>query len=150
MACLKYSTQPLPRAVPREHLFRLGKELLHCTRLTGASKNTVAKLLTNAGKACAAYHDAHLRDVKAARVQVDEIWRFTYAKQKNVASPKDAPEGAGDTWTWTAIDADSKLIVSYLVGGRDAEYAMWFMDDRKRCSQPTAVQGMSSPTRLAG
>ena len=52
-----------------------------------------------------------------------------YAKQKNVASAKDAPEGAGDTWTWTALDADSKMIVSYLVGGRDAEYAMWFMDD---------------------
>ncbi len=81
------------------------------------------------GKACAAYHDANVREVKAARVQVDEIWSFTYAKQKNVATAKDAPEGAGDTWTWTAIDADSKLIVSYLVGGRDAEYAMWFMDD---------------------
>jgi IS1 family transposase len=99
------------------------------TRLTGASKNTVAKLLIDAGKACAAYHDANVRDVKAARVQVDEIWSFTYAKQKNVASAKDAPEGAGDTWTWTALDADSKMILSYLVGGRDAEYAMWFMDD---------------------
>jgi len=99
------------------------------TRLTGASKNTVAKLLIDAGKACAAYHDANVRDVKAARIQVDEIWSFTYAKQKNVATAKDAPEGAGDTWTWTALDADSKMIVSYLVGGRDAEYAMWFMDD---------------------
>ena len=99
------------------------------TRLTGASKDTVAKLLIDAGKACAAYHDANVRNVKAARVQVDEIWSFTYAKQKNVATAKEAPEGAGDTWTWTALDADSKLIVSYLVGGRDAEYAMWFMDD---------------------
>ena len=67
--------------------------------------------------------------MKAARVQVDEIWSFTYAKQKNVATAKDAPEGAGDTWTWTALDADSKMIVSYLVGGRDSEYAMCFMDD---------------------
>jgi IS1 family transposase len=99
------------------------------TRLTGKSKNTVAKLLIDAGKACAAYHDANVRNVNAARIQVDEIWSFTYAKQKNVATAKDAPEGAGDTWTWTAIDADSKLIVSYLVGGRDAEYAMWFIDD---------------------
>ncbi len=99
------------------------------TRLTGASKNTVSKLLIDAGTACAAYHDANVRDVKAARVQVDEIWSFTYAKQKNVAAAKEAPEGAGDTWTWTALDADSKLVVSYLVGGRDAEYAMWFMDD---------------------
>jgi IS1 family transposase len=70
-----------------------------------------------------------VRDVKASRVQVDEIWSFTYAKQKNVAAAKAAPEVAGDTWTWTAIDADTKLIVSYFVGGRDGENAMWFMDD---------------------
>ncbi len=111
------------------HLLCEGMSIRAITRLTGASKNTVAKLLIDAGKACAAYHDANVRDVKAARVQVDEIWSFTYAKQKNVATAKDAPEGAGDTWTWTAIDADSKMILSYLVGGRDAEYAMWFMDD---------------------
>ena len=67
--------------------------------------------------------------MKASRIQVDEIWSFTYAKQKNVATAKAAPEGAGDTWTWTAIDADTKLIVSYMVGGRDGEHAMWFMDD---------------------
>jgi IS1 family transposase len=111
------------------HLLCEGMSIRAITRLTGTSKNTVAKLLVDAGKACAAYHDANVRDVKVARVQVDEIWSFTYAKQKNVALAKDAPEGAGDTWTWTAIDADSKMIVSYLVGGRDAEYAMWFMDD---------------------
>jgi IS1 family transposase len=99
------------------------------TRLTGASKNTVAKLLIDAGKACAAYHDANVRNVKASRVQVDEIWSFTYAKQKNVASAKAAPVDAGDTWTWTAIDADNKIILSYFVGGRDGECAMWFMDD---------------------
>ena len=111
------------------HMLCEGMSIRAITRLTGASKNTVSKLLINAGKACAAFHDANVRDVKAKRVQVDEIWSFTYAKQKNVATAKDAPEGAGDTWTWTALDADSKLIVSYLVGGRDAEYAMWFMDD---------------------
>lgn len=111
------------------HLLCEGMSIRAITRTTGASKNTVAKLLIDAGKACAAYHDANVRDVKAARVQVDEIWSFTYAKQKNVATAKGAPEGAGDTWTWTAIDADSKMILSYLVGGRDAEYAMWFMDD---------------------
>jgi transposase-like protein len=111
------------------HLLCEGMSIRAITRLTGASKNTVAKLLIDAGKACAAYHDANVRNVKATRVQVDEIWSFTYAKQKNVATAKDAPEGAGDTWTWTALDADSKLIVSYLVGGRDAEYAMWFIDD---------------------
>jgi IS1 family transposase len=111
------------------HLLCEGMSIRAITRLTGASKNTVAKLLVDAGKACAAYHDANVRNVKASRIQVDEIWSFAYAKQKNVATAKDAPEGAGDTWTWTALDADSKLIVSYLVGGRDAEYAMWFMDD---------------------
>ena len=111
------------------HLLCEGMSIRAITRLTGASKNTVAKLLIDAGKACDAYHNANVRNVKAARVQVDEIWSFTYAKQKNVATAKDAPEGAGDTWTWTAIDADSKLIVSYLVGGRDSEYALEFMDD---------------------
>ena len=111
------------------HLLCEGMSIRAITRLTHASKNTVAKLLIDAGKACAAYHDATVRNVKAARIQVDEIWSFTYAKQKNVATAKDAPEGAGDTWTWTALDADSKMIVSYLVGGRDADYAMWFMDD---------------------
>ena len=111
------------------HMLCEGMSIRAITRLTGASKNTVAKLLIDAGKACAAYHDANVRNVKAERVQVDEIWSFTYAKQKNVATAKAAPEAAGDTWTWTAIDADSKLIVSYLVGGRDGEYAMWFIDD---------------------
>jgi IS1 family transposase len=70
--------------------------------------------------------------VAAKRVQVDEIWSFTYAKQKNVARAKAAPDDAGDTWTWTALDADSKLIVSWLVGGRDGEYALAFMDDVAR------------------
>ncbi len=111
------------------HLLCEGMSIRAITRLTGASKNTVAKLLVDAGKACAAYHDANVRDVKAARVQVDEIWSFTYAKQKNVDAAKAAPDQAGDTWTWTAIDADSKMILSYLVGGRDSEYAMEFMDD---------------------
>ena len=111
------------------HLLCEGNSLRAVTRLTGASKVTVTKLLIDAGRACAAFHDATVRDVKATRIQVDEIWSFTYAKQKNVAAAKAAPDGAGDTWTWTAIDADSKLIVSYFVGGRDGECAKWFMDD---------------------
>lgn len=106
-----------------------GMSIRAITRTTGASKNTIIRLLVDAGKACAAYHDEHVRNVKAKRVQVDEIWSFTYAKQRAVATAKAAPSNAGDTWTWTAIDADSKLIISYLVGGRDAEYAMWFIDD---------------------
>ena len=111
------------------HLLCEGQSIRAITRLTGASKNTVTKLLIDAGKACAAYHDEHVRDLTSKRIQVDEIWSFTYSKQKNVATAKAAPEHAGDTWTWTAIDADTKLIASYLVGGRDSEYAMWFMDD---------------------
>lgn len=106
-----------------------GNSIRAITRLTGASKITVTKLLVDAGKACASYHDEYVRDVKATRIQVDEIWSFTYAKQKNVEGAKAAPADAGDTWTWTAIEADTKMIVSYLVGGRDSEYALWFMDD---------------------
>ena len=106
-----------------------GSSMRAIARLTGASFNTISKLLIDAGEACAAYHDENVRNVKAARVQCDEIRTFTYAKQKNVETAKAAPTDAGDTWTWTALDADSKLIVSYLVGGRDAEYANTFMDD---------------------
>ena len=111
------------------HLLCEGMSIRAITRTTGASKNTVAKLLVDAGKACMEFHDANVRNVNAARVQVDEIWSFTYAKQKNVATAKAAPDQAGDTWTWTAIEADTKLVISYFVGGRDGECAMWFMDD---------------------
>ena len=90
------------------HLLCEGQSIRAVTRITGAGKNTVTKLLVDAGKACMAYHDANVRNVNAKRVQVDEIWAFTYAKQKNVAAAKAAPDAAGDTWTWTAIDADSK------------------------------------------
>ncbi len=111
------------------HLLCEGQSIRAVTRLTGVSKNTVAKLLADAGRACAAYHHKHVRNLASQRIQVDEIWSFVYAKQKNVAGAKAAPDEAGDVWTWTAIDADSKLIVSWLVGGRDGEYAMAFMDD---------------------
>jgi IS1 family transposase len=99
------------------------------SRITGIAFNTVAKLLVDAGKACEAFHNEAVQNVPSRRVQCDEIWAFTYAKQKNVATAKAAPLGAGDTWTWTAIDADSKLIISYIVGGRDAGYAHEFMQD---------------------
>jgi IS1 family transposase len=111
------------------HLLCEGSSIRAVTRLTGASKNTVIKLMVDAGKACAAYHDTHVVNLKTRRVQVDEIWSFTYAKQKNVAKAKAAPTNAGDTWTWTALDADNKLMISWLVGGRDSDYAMAFMDD---------------------
>jgi IS1 family transposase len=96
--------------------------------MTGAAKNTVVKLLCDLGAACAEYHDKNVRGVRVRRLQCDEIWSFGGAKAKTVSAEK-KQEGWGDTWTWTAIDADSKLCVSYLVGGRDAGWAYEFMQD---------------------
>jgi len=98
-------------------------------RTTGASKHTIIRLLNSAGKALGDVQDRMFRELTARRVQVDEIWSFTYAKQRNVPTATAAPDWAGDTWTWTAIDADSKLVMSWLVGGRDSDYAIAFMDD---------------------
>ena len=106
-----------------------GSSMRSVSRLANVSINTVSKLLVDAGKFCAGFHEHKVRNVKAKRVQVDEIWSFVGAKQKNVAGMKTEVEGAGDAWTWTAIDADSKLIVSHFVGGRDGECAAWFMND---------------------
>lgn len=106
-----------------------GSSMRSVSRLADVSINTVSKLLVQAGRVCAEFHDEKVRGVRSKRVQVDEIWSFTYAKQKNVADAAKAPLAAGDTWTWTGIDADSKLIVSWLVGGRDTEYAVAFIND---------------------
>ncbi len=106
-----------------------GMSMRAVTRLTGVSINTVSKLLMDAGEAWAAYHDENVRGVESARIQADEIWSFVYAKEKNVGKAKDAPAGAGDAWTWTALDADCKLIVSWVVGNRNATTALYLMDD---------------------
>jgi len=106
-----------------------GMSIRAITRVTGVHKVTVARLMNDAGRALGAYQDEAFRNLNTRRVQVDEIWSFTYAKQRNVPTAKAAPEGAGDTWTWTAIDADSKLVMSWMVGGRDGQWAMAFMDD---------------------
>jgi IS1 family transposase len=106
-----------------------GSSMRSISRVCDVSINTVSKLLEDAGEICAAFHDEHVRGVKAKRVQCDEIWSFTAAKQKNVAAMKKPAEGAGDTWTWTALEADTKLIVSYLIGGRDSDCAKRFMGD---------------------
>jgi IS1 family transposase len=98
-------------------------------RVADVSFNSVKKLLIDAGKVCAAFHDEDVRGVTARRVQCDEIWSFTYAKQKNVATAKRKDLAYGDTWTWTGMDAESKLILSWMVGGRDGDYALAFMDD---------------------
>jgi IS1 family transposase len=106
-----------------------GSSMQSTARVCDVAFNSIVKLLADAGKACEAFHDATVRNVNSRRVQCDEIWSFVYAKQRNVKTAKAAPEGAGDCWTWTALDADSKLVIAYAVGGRDAEYANAFMQD---------------------
>ena len=106
-----------------------GNGLRAASRIAGVSRNTVSKLLMDAGKVCADYQDDHLRDLNSQRVQVDEIWAFIYAKEKNVPRAIAAPPEAGDVWTWTAIDADTKLIPSWRVGDRSGATAIEFMDD---------------------
>src|SRR5579872_7002666 len=108
-----------------------GSSMRSIARVCGVSFNTVDKLLRDAGNACAIYHFNNVVGVKARRIQCDEIWSFCYAKRSNVPNAKSAPQGAGDVWTWTAVDADSKLIVSWMVGDRSAETASLFMDDLK-------------------
>jgi IS1 family transposase len=111
------------------HLLCEGNSIRAVTRLTGASKKAVSKLMVDAGRAAAWYQDRVFRNLACKRIQVDEIWAFVYAKQKNVPHAKAAPANAGDVWTWTAIDADTKLIPSWFVGGRDSDAAIIFMDD---------------------
>ncbi len=105
-----------------------GMSIRGTVRVTGAAKNTVVKLLTEIGPACADLHDRVVRGIKTKRLQCDEIWSFIGAKQKNT-SPEQKAAGWGDVWTWTAIDADSKLCISYLVGGRDTGWATQFVWD---------------------
>jgi IS1 family transposase len=111
------------------HLLCEGMSIRAITRTTGVSKTTINKLVVDAGMAAAWYQDRVLRNLTCKRIQVDEIWNFVYAKAKNVPTAKAAPEGAGDVWTWTAIDADTKLMPSWFVGGRDSDSAIIFLDD---------------------
>src|SRR5271155_5413749 len=106
-----------------------GSSMRSISRVCDVSINTVTKLLVDGGRACAEVSDEGLRHVKAQRGQCDEIWSFTYAKAGHVLSAKAAPREAGDTWTWTALDADSKLIISWLVGPRVKDAARAFMYD---------------------
>jgi transposase-like protein len=123
---------PLAKRVQILAMLCEGSSMRSISRVVDVSINTVSKLLIDAGRACAAFHDETVRCVKADRVQVDEIWSFTYAKHKNVATAKRKDLAHGDTWTWTAIEAGSKLLVSWLVGARDGEYALAFMDDLRQ------------------
>lgn len=104
-----------------------GNSMRAVTRLVGCSTNTVTKLLEDVGAACAAFQDGAIRNINSKRVQCDEIWAFCYSKEKNVAPADKGILGHGDAYTWTAIDADTKLAISWLVGRRDQEYAEEFM-----------------------
>jgi IS1 family transposase len=121
----------LPRQKRVEIISQLceGMSLRAVTRTTGISINTVTALLITAGKACTDYQERRLRRLSCKRVQVDEIWAFNYCKQRSVATAKGAPDQAGDIWTWTAIDADTKLAITWLIGSRDADAAQRFTRD---------------------
>lgn len=106
-----------------------GVSINSTVRMTRVSKPTILNLIKDLGRACAAYHDKHVRGLKPKSVQCDEIWSFVYCKQKRVAGAKTAPLGAGDVWTWTALDSDTKLMTSYLVGLRTPGDAAAFMLD---------------------
>jgi IS1 family transposase len=123
---------PLAKRVQILSMLVEGSSMRSISRVTGVAFNTIDKLLQDAGAACADFHNRAVRGVNAKRVQADEIWAFCYSKQKNVPTAKNAPEIAGDAWTWTAIDADSKLVISFLTGNRDAECALALMDDLRR------------------
>ncbi|MGB6474871.1 MAG: IS1 family transposase [Candidatus Sulfotelmatobacter sp.] len=105
-----------------------GNSINSTCRMTGVAKHTVLKLLKDTGCACASYHNAYVRNLRVRRIQADEIWAFVYGKDKNLTMEQ-VQAGAGSVWTWTALDADTKLIVSYMLGDRGASTALNFMRD---------------------
>jgi len=120
---------PLAKRVMILSMLVEGSSMRSISRVADVSINTVTKLLVDAGETCLALHDELVVGVKSERVQIDEIWSFCYAKARNVATATAAPDGAGDVWTWTALDADTKLMVSYFVGDRGAQSALILTDD---------------------
>src|SRR5438874_8356522 len=114
-----------------------GNSIRATVRMTGAAKNTVTKLLVDLGTACSEYQDSAMRELPCTTLEVDEIWAYCYAKQKNVPEQHRGTFGYGDVWTWTAICADTKLVPSWLVGERTAPDALVFMTDlEKRLAAP--------------
>ena len=120
---------PIEKRAQILHLLVEGNSMRATSRIADVSINTVTKLLEDVGAACAEFHDATVRNIKSKCVQCDEIWSFCYSKEKNVAPEDKGVLGHGDAYTWTAIDSDTKLAVSWLVGRRDAEYAEAFIAD---------------------
>ena len=120
---------PIHKRVQLLSMLVEGMSMRSASRIADASITTVAKLVVDAGEACAVHHDENVVNVHAGRVQCDEIWAFCYAKQKNVPKAKAAPVGAGDVWTWTALDRDTKLLIAYEVGDRSGATAREFIAD---------------------
>lgn len=120
---------PIEKRAQILHLLVEGNSMRATSRIADVSINTVTKLLVDAGRACLAYQDWTIRNINSKYVQCDEIWSFCYSKEKNVAEENKGVLGYGDCYTWTAIDADTKLAISWLVGRRDVEYAEAFMCD---------------------
>jgi hypothetical protein len=130
---------PIEKRVQIINLLVEGNSLRSTSRLADVSINTVTKLLVEVGAACQKFHDEKVKGVRSERVQADEIWSFVGAKEKN-ATQEQKEEGYGNVWTWTAIDADSKLIVSWYVGDRSFLSAREFMQDvASRLAKQSAV-----------
>ena len=114
-----------------------GSSMRAISRVADVSINTVGKMLADAGEVCAKYHDEMVRNVAVRRVECDEVWSFCYAKQKTVNEAPELPDGAGDVWTWTAIDADTKLMLAYEIGDRSLDTGLEFLENlRERLSSP--------------
>ena len=120
------NTLPLEKKAQIIRLLVEGNSMRACSRIADVSITTVAKLVVEVGKACWDFHDTHVVNVKCDRVQADEVWSFVYCKEKNKSEEM---ENGGDVWTWTAMCADSKLIVAWNIGNRDADSANYFMSD---------------------
>jgi IS1 family transposase len=117
-----------------------GMSIRATVRVTGVAKNTIVNLLAGLGEVCSAYQDRTLRNLSCERIECDEIWSFCYAKAKNVPVKYEDEWGYGDVWTWTAIDADTKLVPSWLVGKRDNRDCYTFLADLKSRLRPGRVQ----------
>lgn len=120
---------PIEKRAQILNLLVEGNSMRATSRIADCSINTVTKLLVDVGAACSEYQDKAMRNLTCKRIQCDEIWSFCYCKEKNVAPDQEGVLGFGDIWTWTAIDADSKLVPSFMIGKRDAEYAHAFIED---------------------
>ncbi len=120
---------PLQKRVQILQMLCEGSSMRSISRVCDVSINTVTKLLEDAGRFCFAFHDKRVRGLQCKRVQCDEIWSFCYAKARNIPEARSAPQGAGDVWTWTSLDADTKLICNWMVGQRDADWAEAFLED---------------------